>query len=260
MKLNKLSSFHLRLIGMLTMAIDHVGYFLFPRLLILRIIGRISFPIFALLCAEAMHYSSKKGRYIIVLSIFDIVISLFIYMGTGANNGTIFSTLAISSLIILLLQNKRKIIKFLAIIPLMYAIFASLNFTPVVMQYGIYGVIMIVGFYLIRKFFTSFYNSHFGEVNDDKFNFTFYYSLLCVIYLLTLSIIAYYSHTFLETYLPCGGMDYRIQGNAIIAGAFIIFYSGKKGYSSKWFRIFSYAFYSAHILIILLIQLIMHMI
>ena len=176
---------------MLAMVIDHVGCFLFPKILILRIIGRIAFPIFAFLCSEAMHYSSKKVRYILTLSIFDIVISSIIYIATGDNYGSVFSTLAISSLIIYLLQNKKKSVKLLAIIPFMYAILASFHFTPFVIQYGIYGVIMIVGFYLIRSFLTKIYESKIGHENLSDFNFSFYHSLVCVLFLATLSLISF---------------------------------------------------------------------
>ena len=258
MRINKLTTFHLRLIGMLTMVIDHVGSFLFPRLTILKIIGRISFPIFAFLCAEAMHYSSKKERYIIVLAAFDIVISLVIYLFTGQNFGSVFSCLAISALIIYLLQNKRIWVRILSVIPFMYAIFASLHFTPIVMQYGIYGVLMIVGFYLIRRILTIYGEKN--NIDNTSFNFPFYYSLCSTLYLVALSLISYNGSSFFETYLPSGGMSFRIQSYAFMSGIFILFYSGKKGYSSKWFKIFNYAFYPLHVLIILLIQIIMQMI
>ena len=37
----------LKLIGVVTMTIDHIGYILFPKLALLRIIGRLAYPIFA---------------------------------------------------------------------------------------------------------------------------------------------------------------------------------------------------------------------
>ncbi|MCF0110995.1 MAG: hypothetical protein HUJ58_03775, partial [Erysipelotrichaceae bacterium] len=50
--MKKLTSYHLKWIALVTMTIDHIGYFLFPRYKILRIIGRIAFPLYAFLCAE----------------------------------------------------------------------------------------------------------------------------------------------------------------------------------------------------------------
>lgn len=256
MKINKLTSFHLKIIAMLTMVIDHIGVFLFPDILIFRLIGRISFPLYAFLCAEAMHYGSHKKRYISILISFDIVISLLIYFITKENQGSVFSCLAIGSITILLLQNPKKWIKCLAIIPIMYAIYASLRFTHITIQYGIYGVLLIVGFYMIRVFLNNYFNNKVGN-NINDFNFDLYYAIICSIYLLSISLVIYNFHDFFETYLANNNMDYSYQSNAILACPFILLYSGKKGYSSKWFKIFSYSFYPLHILIILLIKIIL---
>ena len=64
MNLRKINSFYLKIIGMITMAIDHVGFYLLPQYPFLRIIGRIAFPIFAFTTAESMQYSKHKERYI----------------------------------------------------------------------------------------------------------------------------------------------------------------------------------------------------
>lgn len=44
-KLNENTNF-LKLIGIITMLIDHIGCILFPKVLLFRVIGRIAFPIF----------------------------------------------------------------------------------------------------------------------------------------------------------------------------------------------------------------------
>ena len=53
----------LKLIGVVTMTIDHIGYILFPNLAVLRIIGRLAYPIFAYLIAEGCTYSRHKVKY-----------------------------------------------------------------------------------------------------------------------------------------------------------------------------------------------------
>lgn len=243
------------------MVIDHVGYFLFPNILVLRIIGRISFPIFAFLCAESMHYSSNKFRYITTLLSLDIIISLVIYFATSVNHGTVFSCLGLSALIIYLLQNKKPWVKCLSLLPLAYVILASLKFTPITMQYGLYGVLLIFGFYAIRVLLTTFQKKSFGlDETNDTFNFNFYYALTCSLFLLTFSLLTYNFSNIFDTYLSKGNMSYTIQSNAFLACPFILLYSGKKGYSSKWFKPFSYLFYPGHVLIILLIKIIMQMI
>ena len=47
-----LNGFHLKLIAICTMFIDHLGYTLFPGDLWLRCVGRVAFPIFCFLIAE----------------------------------------------------------------------------------------------------------------------------------------------------------------------------------------------------------------
>ena len=53
----------LKLIGVVTMTIDHIGYILFPKLALLRIIGRLAYPVFAYLIAEGCTYSRYKTKY-----------------------------------------------------------------------------------------------------------------------------------------------------------------------------------------------------
>ena len=51
-------------IGILTMTIDHVGYFLFPGLLWMRMIGRIAFPCFLYSTIEGTERTSDYKKYI----------------------------------------------------------------------------------------------------------------------------------------------------------------------------------------------------
>lgn len=41
----------LKLLGVVTMTVDHIGYILCPDLVLLRILGRLAYPIFAYLIA-----------------------------------------------------------------------------------------------------------------------------------------------------------------------------------------------------------------
>ena len=43
------------------MLIDHVGFILFPHLIVLRIIGRLSMPLYAYCIARGFYYSEEKG-------------------------------------------------------------------------------------------------------------------------------------------------------------------------------------------------------
>ena len=72
------------------MLIDHVGFLLFPRVLILRYIGRIALPIFAYFIAEGcIHTRSKRKYFLTVLSL--ALICQAVYFAEDLINGGIRS-------------------------------------------------------------------------------------------------------------------------------------------------------------------------
>src|SRR3989344_960795 len=71
-----MTAFHIKLIAIITMVIDHVGLYFFPDLLILRIIGRLSFPLFAWLIANGVHYSHNAKAYLTRIFLFALLSQL----------------------------------------------------------------------------------------------------------------------------------------------------------------------------------------
>lgn len=53
----------LKTIAAISMLIDHVGLTFFPELRILRILGRLAFPIFSFFVYEGFVYTRSKSRY-----------------------------------------------------------------------------------------------------------------------------------------------------------------------------------------------------
>lgn len=53
----------LKIIACISMLIDHIGYLLFPNILVFRMIGRIAMPIFSFFIAEGCRRTSNKFRY-----------------------------------------------------------------------------------------------------------------------------------------------------------------------------------------------------
>lgn len=54
----------LKLLAMIFMVIDHIGYFLFPQVIILRVVGRLSFPLYIYLTLKGAERTRNFPKYI----------------------------------------------------------------------------------------------------------------------------------------------------------------------------------------------------
>ena len=138
------TSFHLKIIAILTMVTDHVGFLFFHDQLLWRIIGRISFAVFAFLIAEGFEKTSNVNKYFNRLISFAVIsqipYTLFRYAAEGkiTTDLNIFFTLAAGLLVILCWKQ----LPLYGSIPLILGIatFAqAFSF-----DYGAYGVIVVL--------------------------------------------------------------------------------------------------------------------
>jgi hypothetical protein len=70
---SKSTSDMLKLVGVVSMIIDHIGYLFFPEVTFLRIIGRLAFPIFAGGIVSGYQHTSDLKKYAFRLLIFGFV-------------------------------------------------------------------------------------------------------------------------------------------------------------------------------------------
>jgi hypothetical protein len=63
----------IKILAISTMTIDHIGFLIYPEILLLRIIGRLAFPLFAYLVALGLKSTKKPRKYILTLLIFGII-------------------------------------------------------------------------------------------------------------------------------------------------------------------------------------------
>ena len=103
-RFNILSNFHLKLLAMFFMTLDHIGlllannadYFGFvtnsPVLImcdVFRILGRLSFPLFAFLLVEGLRHTHSIKKYFLRLGIMASLITIaYIIMIYGLNMNT----------------------------------------------------------------------------------------------------------------------------------------------------------------------------
>jgi hypothetical protein len=60
----------LKIIAVVTMICDHVGYIFMPEVEILRIIGRLSLPIFCYFIVQGFLHTRNLKKYIMTILIF----------------------------------------------------------------------------------------------------------------------------------------------------------------------------------------------
>lgn len=154
-----LNSFELKVIAISLMLIDHIGAILFPTVWILRIVGRLSFPIFAFLISEGFFHTRSVKKYLTRLGIcaivfqmpdwFSRVYSIAFEMPDFGIRYTfnIFSTLFLGLCAIALFDALKTKSVWLTLVPtLMIAAAAEV----ISADYGAYGVLYILLFYLTR--------------------------------------------------------------------------------------------------------------
>ena len=95
----------LKIIAAVSMLIDHVGLLFFPQHLIFRIIGRISFPIFAFMIAEGCRHTRNRLRYFLTIFVMAAVYQVVYYVYDQSLYMSVLVTFSLSILAIYALEN-----------------------------------------------------------------------------------------------------------------------------------------------------------
>jgi hypothetical protein len=86
------------------MLADHVGLMFFPEAELLRIIGRLAFPIFAFMIAEGCKYTRNKLRYFLQLFGLALGCQIVYFIADGSMYLSVLFTFSLSVLTIFALQ------------------------------------------------------------------------------------------------------------------------------------------------------------
>lgn len=138
----------LKLIACVTMLLDHMGAVFFPNGILLRVIGRLAFPIYCFLLAEGAHYTRNPVKYglrlLVGLILSEIPFDLALYGRISWDHQSVMVTLLLGFLMALCMRKAPLWTKALLVIP--FAILAELLRT----DYGSMGVLIIAVFVITR--------------------------------------------------------------------------------------------------------------
>ena len=215
-----MSAFVLKIIALISMFMDHIGYLIFGNISFFNYIGRLAFPIFAFQISEGYVHTSNLKKYFLRLLLFafisQIPFMLFHSMISTSFSLNIFFTLLLG-LASIYIYNKSKY-KVLGIaISILLGLLA--NYTNC--DYGFYGVAIILIFYIFK--------------NNVLYANIFFILATLIKYLIPAinnGFYIIYLYLFIFTCLP---------------SFFIAAYNGKKGKNTKYLL---YLFYPIHLLII----------
>ena len=279
-----LSGFILKLIAFATMTFDHIGVMLqmivgenYGLAIAFRVIGRLALPLFCFLICEGFVHTKKPGNYLLRLGIMAIVIAIAhigIYYIPAFKEldlrsyGNIYMDLLLGGLGVFLLKQKKWYLQILAVIPFIIGFGAficnSLENTGEIVihwfpfflrpQYHFYSIGMIMLFYvghIFKNMYLNYYSNNSGipveSLRDTQIERKAYN-------VISMGMLAIWTLVFylVGCMIPAEWVnwDVLIQNVAIVSGAFILLYSGKRGYNAKWFQYGSYLYYPLHLVII----------
>lgn len=156
----RLSNNGLKIIAMVTMVLDHVGVALFPNIAWLRILGRLSFPIYAFMIAEGCRHTRSIPRYFGAMAILAAICQAVYFVVMDSLYMCILVTFSLSIGLIWLLKKAEETQKkhwYPAILAGLCGALFFCEFLPELLpqtdfyvDYGFVGVVIPVVIYLAK--------------------------------------------------------------------------------------------------------------
>lgn len=146
-----LNTFTLKIIAIVSMLIDHIGHVFFPEVMLFRIIGRISFPIFAYVLAEGIYYTKDITKYMLRLGIFALMSEIpydLAIMGSVLefSHQNVFFTLFFGVLMFYTISNMNHVVMEYVVVIMAAMLCHFLN-----TDYGSIGILTIFIFSVFRQ-------------------------------------------------------------------------------------------------------------
>ena len=140
----------LKILAMIFMTCDHVGFQLFPQFPILRILGRLALPIYAYMIAEGCRHTRDRKKYLLRLAAMALVCQIVYFFAMGSLYQCILVTFSLSVCLIWLYESNRNHFFWglLAAWFLCQVVPDLLPHTDFYIDYGIWGVLLPVLIYI----------------------------------------------------------------------------------------------------------------
>ena len=272
------------------MTFDHVGQYLeiqyatneslMELSTIFRTLGRFALPLFVFMIVEGVLHTKNFKRYMLRLGILaSLVSTVFIVLeyspafsdfSSLLRAGNIFIDLILAALAVYFIKHPNIKIKFLTLLPLAFSVLCfvvkgiefsqniDIHWFPcfITMQYDFLTILLALGFYFAYKA-SDLYIAYIGGYDKSVWESNGNYRLLVNVFSVIIATIVHIFFYLFKYIWPAGiYFDIDVQVYAIFSGAFILFYSGKRGYNAKWFQYGSYLYYPLHILLLAIIMII----
>lgn len=287
-RINILSNFWIKIIAIVTMTLDHIGFFmiqygnkgetLYDVGTVLRYFGRLALPLFCFLIVEGALHTKSIKKYILRLVLIMTPIMIFqIIVQFGFNyafyQGNIFIDLIFGVLMVWALEKKNVFIKFLAVIPPLIGLvslfcfsYEAANIGTMIWwfpyfsrpQYDIFSSLLVLAFYASYKIVPFLFKRN--GLNPELHKENNYYRLalnaVSCVGLVALSSLYFALGSYVMPNLEPVFKTYwnsSVQFFAVFASIPIILYNGRRGYNAKWFNIFSYIYYPVHLITIYIV-------
>ena len=139
----------LKILALIAMTCDHVGLELLPGNALLRIVGRLAFPIFAYMVAEGCRYTHSRGKYLGKMAGMAALCQVVYYLVSGSLYQCIFVTFTLSICLIYALEAHRgAALGALAAVCFACGVLPQLlSGTDFAVDYGLWGVLLPVMVY-----------------------------------------------------------------------------------------------------------------
>lgn len=220
-----LNNNQLKILALIAMTVDHVGYQFFSNVDAFRYIGRLAFPIFAFMIAEGCKYTRNRKKYLGIIFAEALICQAVYFVAERSLYMNIFVTFTLSIAVIFAVDFalKEKSLKSYVTfaVSVMFLLFVTLclpqKLVGFEIDYGLIGVLTPLAVYLSKNKWVKL--------------------LSLFVMMLLLGV---------ET----GGYQYF----GLLAVLLLIFYNGKRG--KKQIKYFFYAYYPLHLAVIYLISLV----